>query len=405
MKQDFPIFTTYPDLVYLDSAATSQKPQVVIDAVSTFYKSNNANIHRGIYDLSQMATDIFEHTRDKVAKFIGAKSASEVVITTGATESLNMVASGWAKKFLKKGDIVVLSEMEHHANIVPWQQLKKEIGVELVFLKITKEYRLDYKEIASLPLVMTKKIKLLSLFHASNVLGTINPLEEIIPFFKELYPDIKICIDAAQSVPHMPIDVSRLDIDFLAFSSHKMFGPSGVGILYAKKELLEEMDPFIFGGGMIKRVTKEETIWADVPDKFEGGTQNIEGVVGLSAAIDYLQKVGFEFIQKHEEVLTKYALEMFYKQKGVILFGPKEVKDRLGVFSFLIGDVHPHDTAEILNRSHVAVRSGHHCALPLMQALGIYGTARASLYLYNTREDINKLMEGIEEVKKTFKII
>ncbi len=401
MKNDFPLFKTYPDLVFLDSAATSQKPQSVIDAVSSFYITNNANIHRGIYDLSQSATDLFENTRKKVADFIGAKEAGEIIFTAGATEAFNYVAFGWAKKYLKKGDIVVLTDMEHHSNIVPWQILEKEIGIEIVYLPITNQYRLDYKKIQE---VSKEKIKLVSLTHASNVLGTINPLEEILPYFKKINPEIKICIDAAQSVPHMPINVKSLDIDFLAFSSHKMLGPSGVGVLYTKKELLEVMDPFVVGSHMIRAVTKNKTTWADIPDKFEPGTRNLEGVIGLGAAIDYFQKVGFEPIQNHEMQLIKYALEMFASQKKVKLFGPNTAENRLGVFSFAIEDVHSHDVSEVLNRSHIAVRAGHHCAQPLMSCLGVSGTVRASFYLYNSKEDIDRLKNGIEEVKKTFKM-
>jgi cysteine desulfurase / selenocysteine lyase len=403
MKHDFPIFKTYPDLVYLDSAATSQKPQLVIDAVSRFYTTYNANIHRGIYDLSQSATDLFENTRKKVADFIGAKEASEIIFTAGATEALNYVAFGWAKKCLKKGDIIVLSEMEHHSNIVPWQKLGKDIGIEIIYLPMTKDYRLDYKDFST-RIVHSEKIKLVSLAHASNVLGTVNPVEELIPYFKKLNPEIKFCIDAAQSVPHIPIDVKNSDIDFLAFSSHKMLGPSGVGVLYAKKELLEKMEPFVVGSHMIRTVTKEGTTWADIPDKFEPGTRNLEGVIGLGAAIDYLQKTGFENLQKHESELTNYALKMFASQKKVKLFGSVNANERLGVFSFAVGNVHAHDVSEVLNRSHIAVRAGHHCAIPLMECLKVSGTVRASLYLYNTKEDIDQLEEGIENVKKTFKI-
>ncbi|HWY79011.1 MAG TPA: SufS family cysteine desulfurase [Candidatus Sulfotelmatobacter sp.] len=398
-KSDFPIFKNYSDLVYLDSSATSQKPQVVIDAVSTFYAKNNANIHRGMYDLSQAATDMYENTRKKVADFIGAKDASEVIFTSGATEALNLVAFGWAKKHLQKGDIIVISEMEHHANILPWQQLRKEMGIELAYLPITKDFRLDFKKSVDLK---SDRIKLLSLSHASNVLGTINPLEEIIPFFKKINAEIKICIDAAQSIPHMPIDVVSLQCDFFTFSSHKMLGPSGVGVLYTKKEVLQEMEPFIFGGGMVRKVTKEDALWAPVPDKFEGGTPAIEGVIGLGVAIEYLQEVGFGKVQKHEKELITYTLKKFAQQQKVTLFGPKNNEERLGIFSFAIDKVHPHDTAEILNRFHIAVRTGHHCAQPLMDVLGIPGTARASIYLYNTKEDIDRLFNGIEEVKKVF---
>jgi cysteine desulfurase/selenocysteine lyase len=401
MKSDFPVFKKYSDLVYLDSAATSQKPQVVIDAVSEFYRSHNANIHRGIYDLSQTTTELFESVREKTAKFIGGKDPSEIIFTSGTTESLNLVAFGWGRKFLQKDDIVVLSEMEHHANIVPWIQLKKEIGIELFYLPIDKDFRIDYKKTASLDF---KKVKLISLTHASNVLGTINPLEEIIPYFKNLNHDIKICIDAAQSAAHMPLNITSLKCDFLTFSPHKILGPTGVGVLYAKKELLEQMDPFIYGGNMIKRVTKEDVSWADIPGKFEAGTPNIAGVIGFGTAIDYLQKIGFEKIQKHEKELIAYAIDMFGSQKNVQMFGSKEKENRLGVFSFAVSNVHSHDVAEILNRSHIAIRSGHHCAMPLMEYLNISGTARASFYLYNTKEDIDRLSLSINEVKRTFRI-
>jgi cysteine desulfurase/selenocysteine lyase len=401
VKKDFPIFTNHPDLVYLDSAATSQKPRSVIDAVKDFYEKNNANIHRAVYDLSQQATDAFETARKKTADFIGAKDASEIIFTSGATEAINLVARGWARKFLQKGDVIVTSEMEHHSNIVPWLELRKEIGIEIIFLPITKNYRLDYK-------VLDKKagtkIKLFALTHASNVLGTINPLETIIPYFRKKAPNAKILIDAAQSVPHFPVDVSKLDADFLAFSSHKMLGPSGVGVLYAKKELLEAMDPMNFGGHMIKKVTKEFATWADIPDKFEAGTRNIEGAIGLGAAIDYLQKVGMKNVEKHEQELTEYALKKFNKIGNFKLFGPKDPTKRLAVFAFAVGNVHTHDAAEILNRSNVAVRSGHHCAQLLLEYFDVMGTSRASLYLYNTKEDIDKLVAGIEEVKKTFRI-
>jgi cysteine desulfurase / selenocysteine lyase len=401
IKSQFPIFNTYPNLVYLDSAATSQKPKVVIDAVSEFYSKQNANIHRGIYDLSQNATAMFEETRQKVSKFINANDSSEIIFTSGTTEAINVVAYGWAKRNLKKGDVIVLTEMEHHSNMVPWLQLKKEIGFEIVYLPITEDYRLDYQNFSSV--VDVKKIKLVSLTHASNVLGTVSPIEEIISYFKKINSDIKILIDAAQSVPHIPIDVQKIECDFLVFSSHKMLGPSGVGVLYGKRELLNSMDPLIVGSHMIQTVTKDNVTWACIPDKFEAGTRNIEGVIGLGAAIDYLQKVGFDTIQKHEKELIEYALIMF-DRLNIKLFGPKNSADRLGVFSFAIGDVHPHDVSEILNRFHIAVRAGHHCAQPLMEWLGVTGTVRASVYLYNTKEDIDMLEKGIEEVKKVFKV-
>lgn len=398
-SKDFPIFTTHPDLVYLDTAATSQKPKSVVDEVTRFYTEVNANVHRGLYDLSQQATDLFEQSRDIVAKFIGAANSSEIVFTANATESINFVATGWAKKFLKAGDIVVLSEMEHHSNIVPWQRLRDEIGIELVYLPLDADYRLDYKT----PLDYSR-VKLVALTHASNVLGTINPIRDIVAFFKQKNPNIKVLVDAAQSVPHIAIDVQDLGVDFLAFSAHKMCGPSGVGVLYAKRELLEAMDPTLVGSHMIETVTKDKATWADLPDKFEPGTRNLEGVVGLAAAIKYLQDIGMEKIEAYEQELTAYALEQFNALSDVTLHGPTDAKDRLGVFSFAVGDIHPHDVSEILNRSHVAIRAGHHCAQPLMEILGVPGTARASLYLYNTHADIDALFAGIADVKKTFKI-
>lgn len=401
VKNNFPIFVNNPDLVYLDSAATAQKPQQVIDAITTVYEKYTANIHRGMYDMSEKATALFEKTREKVAKFIGAQDPSEIIFTSGATEAINIVAYGWGRKYLQSGDIIVLSEMEHHSNIVPWLRLKDEIGVDLLFLPITEEGRLDYKIFLKNE-INPKKIKLIALTHASNVLGTINPIAEIVRYFKEQNVVAKVLVDAAQSVPHLPIDVNALFCDFLAFSSHKMLGPSGVGVLWAKKELLDVMDPLQVGSHMIKKVTKEKATWANLPDKFEAGTRNIEGVIGLGAAVDYLLEVGMKQVTVYEKELTDYALTMFKEQRGVTLLGPTMSENRLGVFSFLLDGIHPHDAAEIFNRSHIAVRAGHHCAQPLMDVLGVIGTVRASLYLYNTKEDINQLIEGIASVKKVF---
>lgn len=427
-KSDFPIFKNQPNLVYLDSAATSQKPQVVIDAVTSFYTQTNANVHRGIYDLSQQATDAYEGARGKVARLIGAKS-EEIVFTANASAGINYIAYGWARKYLQKDDVIVLSEMEHHSNIVPWIRLKDELGVQLVFLPITKDFRLDYRSLISslrgqaqretkqshntygLPrfarndaVLDPRKIKLVALTQVSNVLGTINPIAEIISSYKAAGIEAKFLVDGAQSVPHLAIDVQQLDADFLVFSSHKMLGPSGVGVLWGKKKLLAEMDPFLVGSHMIKTVSKNTAMWQDAPQKFETGTGALEGVVGLGAAIDYLQSAGMEKIAVAEKEVTKYALERLSAIYGLRLFGPNEARDRLSVFSFAIGDIHPHDTAEILNRSHIAIRSGHHCAQLLMKCLGVTGTARASFYLYNTKEDVDTLVEGIDEVKKVFTV-
>ncbi len=409
LKKDFPIFATYPDLVYLDSASTSQKPAQVIKAVNDFYTKKNANIHRGIYKLAEIATEAYENTRIQVAKFIGAGSKNEIIFTGNTNQAINLVACGWARKFLRKGDIIVLSEMEHHANIVPWLRLKEEKEIELIFLPINKEHRLDYllsRGSASWRRrgnLETERVKLVALTHASNVLGTINPLDKIIPYFKKHTP-AKILIDAAQSIPHLPIDVRTLGIDFLAFSSHKMLGPSGVGVLWAKENLLEAMDPLFVGSHMISKVTKEKALYATLPDKFEAGTGNLEGVAALSSAISYLQKIGLEKIALYENALTKYALERLREITYLKLYCPATNESRLGIFSFGIEGVHPHDIAQILDSQNIAIRSGHHCAELTMNALRVPATARASLYLYNTKEDVDKLIEGIKVVKQTLKI-
>ncbi len=429
IKNDFPIFKTYPNLVYLDSGATSQKPQEVIDAVSDFYTKKNANIHRGIYKLAEIATEVYENTRFRVSKFINAKSLNEIIFTTNTNHAINLVAYGWARKFLKSGDIIVLSEMEHHANIVPWLRLKEEKGVELIFLPIDKEYRLDSTAGASLQLASkhsrkrygadyksapakaldtfdtldTSKIKLIALTHVSNVLGTINPLYKIIPYSKK-YTEAKILIDAAQSIPHLPIDVQELGIDFLAFSSHKMLGPTGVGVLWAKEELLDSMDPLLVGSNMIRTVTKNGATWADGPDKFEVGTSNLEGAAGLSAAISYLTKIGMKNIEDYERELTDYALEKLKNISYLTLHGPSKSESRLGIFSFNLKDAHPHDVAQVLDNQNIAIRSGHHCAQITMSALNVSATARASFYLYNAKEDVDKLVEGIGVVKRILKI-
>jgi cysteine desulfurase/selenocysteine lyase len=399
IKSDFPIFDSYPDLVYLDNSSTSQKPLSVIQAVSDFYTFKNANIHRAVYHLAELATEIYENTRMQVGEFIHARGSNEIVFTGNTNEGINLVAYGWARKFLKKGDIIVLSEMEHHANIVPWLRLREEIGIEIVYLPINNDYRLDFK----IEKKNFERIKFAALTHASNVLGTINPLHETISYFKK-YTSAKILIDAAQSIPHLKLDVQKLNADFLVFSSHKMLGPSGVGVLWARENLLEDMEPLIVGSHMISSVSKEKATWADVPDKFEAGTRYLEGVAGLSAAISYLDEVGYDQILSYENELTAYALKKFKQLPYIVLYGPQDAKDRLGIFSFGIAKAHPHDIAQILDRQNIAIRSGHHCAQVTMDALGVPATARASFYLYNTREDIDRLIDGIKEVKKTLRI-
>ncbi|KKR29745.1 MAG: Cysteine desulfurase [Candidatus Woesebacteria bacterium GW2011_GWA1_39_8] len=402
-KKDFPIFVTYPKLVYLDSASTSQKPRAVIDAVTDFYTKYNSNVDRGIYDLSEKATAVFENSRAKVAKFIGAPHPEEIIFTANASEALNLVAYGYAKKFLKKGDTVVTTEMEHHSNFVPWLRLKDEIDINLVFLPINNNYDLDYEKTLTFE-ISKNKIKIVCLTHASNVLGTVNPVAKIVKFLKKNDIAAKVLVDGAQAVPHLPVDVQKLGCDFYVFSSHKMLGPSGVGVLWAKKELLKHMDPLMVGSHMIATVSKKKATWAEIPAIFETGTGRLEAVAGLGAAIDYLTKLGMKNIETYEKTLTNYALQKLTKIAGVKIFGKTTPKDRLGVLSFAIGNVHPHDVGEILNRHHIAIRAGQHCAQPLMQVLGVNGTARASLYIYNTKADIDKLAEGIMEVKRIFNI-
>lgn len=411
-KKDFPIFRNRKQpFVYLDSGATSQKPKSVIDAVTYFFENLNANIHRGIYSLSEEATTAYESVREKVARLINSE-ANEVVFTGNTNEAINLVVFGYAKKFLKKGDIVVLSEMEHHANIVPWLKLKDEIGVVLHFLKYDLDYRLDFKQslqssqssdLKNLKKIDKMRIKFVSLTHASNVLGTINPVKEIVKFYKSINPEIKILIDGAQSVPHFKVDFKDLGCDFLAFSSHKMLGPSGLGVLVGKYELLEKMDPFFYGSQMITRVTKEDSKFDEPPFKFEVGTGKLEAVFGLGAAIDYLQKIGWENIEKQEKEITEYALKKLQVIEGLEIYGPLISKNRLAIFTFNLKDIHSHDVAQILDRYGICVRSGHHCAQVLMDSLDEIAAVRASFYIYNSKEDVDALVDGLGKVKEFFK--
>lgn len=407
IKKDFPIFQNYPSLVYLDSAATTQKPHVVINALSNFYQKTNANVHRGLYKLSLLAEEKYENARKLTAEFINAAKTEEIIMTHNTNYAINIVAYGWARKFLKKNDIIVLTEMEHNANVVPWLALKEQLGIKIFFIKINNNYELSIdnflEENKKYPDFTFEKIKLISLTHASNVLGTVNNLTKIITFFKRK-TNAKILIDAAQSIPHFRIDVQNLGIDFIAFSSHKMLGPSGVGILWGRKELLENMDPFIYGSHMVEAVNKQEASWATLPDKFEPGTPNIEGVSAYYEALKYIAKFDPKTIQQFEEKLTTYALQKLLNEKNIILYGKKTTDSRLGIFSFNIKGVHPHDTAQILDSDNIAIRVGHHCAGVTMQALGINSCARASLYLYNTTLDIDRLILGIRKVRKVLKL-
>ena len=402
LRNDFPIFKKKingKELVYLDNASTTQKPYSVIDSITDFYTNYNSNIHRAVYQLAEEATELYEQSREKIANFINVRP-EEIVFTRNTTESINLIAHSWARSNLKKDDGIVITELEHHSNIVPWQILCQEIGTRLEYVGIDENGFLDLEHM--IKLISSKKVKLVSLSHMSNVLGTIVPIEGIIKVAHE--HGIPVIVDGAQSVPHMPVNVKNMDCDFLVFSAHKMLGPTGVGVLYAKKEFLEKMRPFMGGGDMIKEVFKFHTNYNDVPYKFEAGTPNIADVVGFGAAIDYLEKIGMENIRKHEISLTDYALESILSLKYVTVYGPRDTKYRGGVMSFNIADIHPHDLATIMNDHGIAIRSGHHCAQVLMQRLDVPATSRASFYIYNTKEEIDKFVNAIKEAGRIFKI-
>ena len=400
IRKDFPILqrTTHGGvpLVYLDSTATSQKPLAVIEAMNNFYRRSNANIHRGVHTLAEEATAMYEEAREKIAKFINAPSARQIIYTRNTTESINLVAYSWARANLKAGDLVVLTEMEHHSNLVPWQMLQAERGIELDFIPVTEDGLLDLDVYRSL---LSRSPKLVSFTHMSNVLGTINPAAEIIRMAHAA--GAITLVDAAQSVPHLKVDVQQLDADFLAFSAHKMCGPTGIGALYGRLELLESMPPFLGGGDMIKVVHLRSFRPNTLPHKFEAGTPAIAEAVGFGAAVDYLSSVGMDAISEHEHEIIDYALERLEEIPGVKLFGPSADK-KGGVAAFTFEGVHPHDVAQILDRDGIAVRAGHHCAQPLHEKFGIPATSRASFYLYNTKDEVDMLVNGIYKVKELF---
>ena len=402
LRNDFPIFKKKingKDLVYLDNASTTQKPYSVINSITDFYSNYNSNIHRAVYQLAEEATELYEQSRKKIANFINVRP-EEIIFTRNTTESINLIAHSWARSNLKKDDVIAITEIEHHSNIVPWQILCQEIGTRLEYVGIDESGFLDIEYL--IELISSRKVKLVSISHMSNVLGTIVPIERIIKTAHQY--DIPVIVDGAQSVPHMPVDAKNLDCDFLVFSAHKMLGPTGVGVLYAKKELLEKMKPFMGGGDMIKEVFKFHTNYNEVPYKFEAGTPNIADVVGFGAAIEYLEKIGLENIRKHEIYLTEYALESMQSLKYITIYGPMDSKFRGGVISFNIADIHPHDLATIMNDHGIAIRSGHHCAQVLMQRLDVPATSRASFYIYNTKEEIDKFVNAIKEAGRIFKI-
>lgn len=409
LKRDFAIFDKKmrggKQLVYLDSGATSQKPRQVLDAERFFYENNNAAVHRGAHLLAEEANEAYEGARQIVADFIGA-GADETIFTKSATESLNLIAYSFgnskpgSKFHLKAGDRIVVSEMEHHANLIPWQQLAKRTGAELVWFEITEEGRLDLSKIAD---VINKKTKIVAITHQSNVLGTINPIQEITQAAKKV--GAVVVLDACQSAPHFRIDVKELGIDFLAFSGHKALGPTGVGICWGKGEHLSEMEPFLTGGSMIETVTMTDATWAPAPRKFEAGVPNMAQAVGLAAALNYLSKIGMDRVAEHDALLTEYALSKLVALPGVSVIGPQNGLDRGAVVSFTIDGIHPHDVGQALDGNGIAVRTGHHCAWPLMRKLNLVGTTRASFYIYNDLQDIDILVQSIGEAQKFFGVL
>lgn len=384
-------------LVYLDSSATSQKPVQVIETLDRYYREYNSNVHRGVHTLGTKATDAYEGAREKVRKFINAKSIQEVIFTRGTTTSLNTVAASYGAANLKEGDEIVITYMEHHSNIIPWQQVAKRTGAQLKYIPLQEDGTISLDDVRT---TITPNTKIVSVMQVSNVLGVINPVKEIAKIAHE--NGAIMVVDGAQSAPHMKIDVQDLDCDFLAFSGHKMCGPTGIGVLYGKKHLLEKMEPVEFGGEMIDFVELYESTWKELPWKFEGGTPIIAGAIGLGAAIDFLNEVGLDNIVEHEHKLAAYALEKMSTVEGITIYGPHDPAKRAGLVTFNLSDVHPHDVATVLDAEGIAVRAGHHCAQPLMRWLKASATARASFYLYNTEEDIDKLVEGLVKTKEYF---
>lgn len=459
IRKDFPILKrriNKKPLVYLDSAATSQKPRQVLEAMDDYYKNNNANVHRGIHTLSVEATELMENARKKAADFVGVKDVAEIIFVRNATEAINLVAYSWGRLNISKGDEIVLTVAEHHSNFVVWQQLVKDVGAVLKIVPVVRQSYAHPRgelsrdrahpggvnvsdedgqlDLEAFKKALTKKTKLVTFFHVSNVLGTINPVKKLVKIARMANGDrrMAILVDGAQAVPHMPVDIPSIGCDFYVFTGHKMLGPTGIGVLWGKREILEKMPPFLFGGEMISKVSLNKSTWNELPWKFEAGTPNIAGAIGLGAAVDYLAKIGMENVREHEIELTEYALKRLSEIPEVTIYGPpvkahpRGVQGRsqvhpggetrrAGVVSFNVGDssthsartgstIHAHDAASILDSEGIAIRSGHHCAQPLMDFLGISSAARASFYIYNTREEVDRLVEGIEKVKKTFKM-
>jgi len=404
LRKDFPILKrTVRDnkrLVYLDNASTTQKPNQVIDSITDYYRNYNSNIHRAVYSIAEEATEAYEKTRDKIATFINVKDRQEIIFVRGTTEAINLVAYAWGRSHIKEGDIIVTTEYEHHSNIVPWQLLTQEKGAKLEYIGMDDNGELILDDLDKY--LATGKVKLVTFSLMSNVLGTITDYEKIIEKCKAA--GVLTLVDAAQAVPHMKVDLEKLGCDFFAFSGHKMLGPTGIGVLWVRKPVLETMNPFHGGGDMIREVHKYETTWNDLPYKFEAGTPNIADVIGFGSAIDYLTKIGMDNVREHEVELTKYAIEKLSKVKGIHIYGTKDISKRGGVISFNFADVHPHDVAQIIDGEGIAVRSGHHCAQVLMERLNVAATSRASFYIYNTKEDVDALVNSLNKVAKVFKL-
>lgn len=400
IKNYFPILNQEVNehqLVYLDSAATSQKPVQVIEAIKKYYEFDNSNVHRGVHTLGNRATDAYEGAREKVRKFINAKSTEEVIFTRGTTTSLNTIAASYGRVNVKAGDEIVITYMEHHSNIIPWQQLAKATGATLKYIDLEADGTISLDKVRE---TITPKTKIVSVMMVSNVLGTINPIKEITQIAHE--NGAVMVVDCAQAVPHMVVDVQDLDCDFIGFSGHKMCGPTGIGVLYGKKEHLENMEPIEFGGEMIDFVGLYESTWKELPWKFEGGTPIIAGAIGLGAAIDFLTEIGLDNIARYEHELVAYAMDELEKIEGLTIYGPRDPMKRCGLVTFNINDVHPHDLATVLDMNGIAVRAGHHCAQPLMKWLQVSATARASFYMYTTKEDIDRLVDGVRSAKEYF---
>jgi cysteine desulfurase/selenocysteine lyase len=400
IRKDFPVLgrTVHgKPLVYLDNAATSQKPRAVIDALVDYYERYNSNVHRGVHTLSMEATDRYEEARTKVARFINAPSPETVVWTRNTTEAINLVSHSWARATLQPGDEILATELEHHSNLVPWQQVAQQTGAVLRFIPMHQDFTLDLSDLDRL---LTPRTRLVALTMMSNVLGTITPSKEITAAAHRV--GAKVLLDAAQAVPHLPTDVQDLDCDFMAFSAHKMLGPTGIGVLYARAELLEEMPPFLTGGEMVNEVTLERASWANLPMRFEAGTPNVADAIAMGAAVDYLSALGMERVRAHEVQLTSYALERFKEMEEVVVYGPTDIEQRGGVVSFYTGDIHPHDVGTVLDQLGIAIRAGHHCAMPLMNKLEVPATGRASFYIYNTVEEVDALVEGLKQALRFF---